>query len=599
MIDHGRRTRIYDLAIHPGGKRVLIADGDSNVDELIISTGQHAHSYGSSSRSWKVTDVALSPDGRTIAAGADDGDIELWDFNTEAQKGWLIGPGDIEEIEFNPQGNSILAASAWTDQRGRKLVVWNTDTKRYYSLPQQITVRDLAFSPNGQILAGVSSRYIYLWENTTITTQYEDPAEASLNDSYAKFNGATLIDGLTINRADMYQATQKNSFNYRGLNKFILLEQHGETCGTTSAEMVLHYYGKDVGQREIWREGDIDTVDAGSWPGELETAMRKLGVHVNWDHNKLNLSDLKRCVRENRPPIILLRFDNLLHYVVVVGYNNRGDFLIADPNERFRWLSTDEMRKGWSLDPPGLPNSVFGVKNGFDAFALNVLTKLIDTTLDGNVAIVPSRPPTQHFAANWSEMKAESFHGDRAWNPFFRTRLKRHTFTFANDFTDYRVSAVKPFYWRIPASWTREHASLVSHQRDGRKVTVTMRLMYGKATRGYLEVLVRTYKHPKGTPVAAAPSAVPINDPSIETSLLTNYPKPFNPETWIPYQLEKPAEVRITIHSIDGELIKTLELGQKPAGMYLNQARAAYWDGRNTLRRTCCQWCVFLYHQSG
>ena len=66
-----------------------------------------------------------------------------------------------------------------------------------------------------------------------------------------------------------------------------------------------------------------------------------------------------------------------------------------------------------------------------------------------------------------------------------------------------------------------------------------------------------------------------------ETVLLANYPNPFNPETWIPYQLSEAAEVTVTIHSSDGKLVRTLELGQMPAGAYSDKDRAAYWDGRN------------------
>ena len=67
------------------------------------------------------------------------------------------------------------------------------------------------------------------------------------------------------------------------------------------------------------------------------------------------------------------------------------------------------------------------------------------------------------------------------------------------------------------------------------------------------------------------------------TVLLLNYPNPFNPETWIPYQLSKPAAVIITIHGVDGKLIRTLELGYLSAGVYHGKSRAAYWDGRNEL----------------
>ncbi len=65
------------------------------------------------------------------------------------------------------------------------------------------------------------------------------------------------------------------------------------------------------------------------------------------------------------------------------------------------------------------------------------------------------------------------------------------------------------------------------------------------------------------------------------TALLANYPNPFNPETWIPYQLAKSADVSISIYAVDGKLIRTLTLGHLAAGTYQSRNRAAYWDGKN------------------
>ena len=66
-----------------------------------------------------------------------------------------------------------------------------------------------------------------------------------------------------------------------------------------------------------------------------------------------------------------------------------------------------------------------------------------------------------------------------------------------------------------------------------------------------------------------------------KTTLLANYPNPFNPETWIPYQLAAPTEVVLTIHSATGKVVRTLALGHQSAGVYKTRNRAAYWDGRN------------------
>ena len=71
-----------------------------------------------------------------------------------------------------------------------------------------------------------------------------------------------------------------------------------------------------------------------------------------------------------------------------------------------------------------------------------------------------------------------------------------------------------------------------------------------------------------------------------ETMLLGNYPNPFNPETWIPYQLAESAEVTLTIYDMNGQLVRRLAVGHQAAGMYQSRSRAAYWDGRNQLGET-------------
>ena len=66
-----------------------------------------------------------------------------------------------------------------------------------------------------------------------------------------------------------------------------------------------------------------------------------------------------------------------------------------------------------------------------------------------------------------------------------------------------------------------------------------------------------------------------------ETQLLPNYPNPFNPETWIPYRLSNAAEVTLEIYDAAGNLVRTIDVGFKPAAAYDSRASAIYWDGRN------------------
>jgi hypothetical protein len=65
--------------------------------------------------------------------------------------------------------------------------------------------------------------------------------------------------------------------------------------------------------------------------------------------------------------------------------------------------------------------------------------------------------------------------------------------------------------------------------------------------------------------------------------LLPNYPNPFNPETWLPFELNAASEVSLVIYDIQGRVVRSLELGRRGAGYHVSRDSAAYWDGRNEL----------------
>jgi hypothetical protein len=84
-----------------------------------------------------------------------------------------------------------------------------------------------------------------------------------------------------------------------------------------------------------------------------------------------------------------------------------------------------------------------------------------------------------------------------------------------------------------------------------------------------------------------------------EMALLPNFPNPLNPETWIPYQLAESAHVQILIYDVSGRLVRELNLGEKPAGNYLAQHKAAYWDGHNDLGESVSSGVYFYTLEAG
>ena len=79
---------------------------------------------------------------------------------------------------------------------------------------------------------------------------------------------------------------------------------------------------------------------------------------------------------------------------------------------------------------------------------------------------------------------------------------------------------------------------------------------------------------------AAAPAAVTAFRPAT-TALLPNYPNPFNPDTWIPFDLSAAADVAVRVYDMKGREVRRVALGYLDAGTYRGRSDAAYWDGRN------------------
>lgn len=83
------------------------------------------------------------------------------------------------------------------------------------------------------------------------------------------------------------------------------------------------------------------------------------------------------------------------------------------------------------------------------------------------------------------------------------------------------------------------------------------------------------------------------------TRMLPNYPSPFNPETWFPFELKEAANVSLEIYNLKGQRVRQLSLGFLAAGNYRNRAKAAYWDGRNHLGERLASGVYFCRFTAG
>ena len=389
--------------------------------------------------------------------------------------------------------------------------------------------------------------------------------------TYSSGEQIVTIKGLPLDLS-RFDSGANGYIPHKGGNDFIIMEQFDKNCGPNSVQMLLYYHRKHRRLKDIWRAADIDTVAFGTVPSELRQALNESGVPAHW-YSRRTLDDLRQYIDENRPPMMILRLSNRgYHWVVAVGYDTRWDeFLIADPNGRFKWWTAEQLSANWSLE--WLPEYE---NEGEEWYEFQIDVGLFNSLhLNPNTVVVPLEAPSfeTSYLDYWSDMQAIEVYGALEFRG--GTREWEKTLTFQDPFSIVQVSDIE----LLTSTGT---ARVDGWERlNNRSIRLWGLIEDGWFLRGRMWVIVRTFYFndvaAADTNVSKAPSVQPL-----QTSLLPNYPNPFNPETWIPYQLAKPADVTLSIYAADGKLVRHLALEHKPAGIYHNKSRAVYWDGKNT-----------------
>lgn len=167
---------VSDLAPSPESKTLAVAGIEGRITLFDIETGEArelpGHGFGTTALSW-------SPDCRTLASAGQDGKIRLWDTKSGEERRVLDGGAPwVEKVAYAPDGRYLVSAA------GRSVRMWRSDGDLLWVSPaHESTVVDVRWRP-GTSKSLVSAAYggLTLWR-----------PEESKQVRRFKWKGSTLV----------------------------------------------------------------------------------------------------------------------------------------------------------------------------------------------------------------------------------------------------------------------------------------------------------------------------------------------------------------------------------------------------------------------
>ena len=592
----GHTNGVRSLAFSPNGLTFVSGSWNGTIHLWNAATRKHIRSFKGHTEG--INGLMFSLDGATLFSMSHDKTIRLWETTTGEHRKTLIGyMEDLQSLAFGPDGIMLATGEDFSFDKEHSIYLWNTATGEHIKTLTGYEARaeSLAFSPDGTILANGGYRTINLWNvatgehiktlrgpnkannerlyyhgeevsNLTFSPDGTILASSNYNDTIKLWNVATgeYIRGLTGHAGGLTGAVSSLAFHPDGT----LLASGGYYSSYPNNYMDIHLWDVATGEhiKKFTKHIGVVYSLVFSPDGTILASGGSTNIHL-WD---VATGERIGMLEEHEGLVHSLAFSHD-GTTLAGGYASiregviiTGSLWNVATGEHIRMLTTIHKLDGqyghrcyrvsFNTDGATLASTgrnSEGIVLLWDLDAAPLLPGEIpeDVNDDGVLNI----QDLVLVAANFGQtgLNAADVNGDGIVDIGDLVKVAGMIAATA---------AAPPM--NSPALATLTTADV----QQWLSQTEQLNIIDPVSQRGirFLEQLL-TALTPK------------------ETALLPNYPNPFNPETWIPYQLAEPAEVTLTIYAVDGTVARTLALGHQSIGVYQDRHRAARWDGKNEL----------------
>ena len=545
----GHTNYVLSVAFSPDGKTLASGSSDNTIRLWDAVTGQHLKTL--SGHSENVLSVAFSQDGKILASGSSDNTIRLWELHTRVS----ITPNIVTSPAIGEQFSINVNIKAGANVGGYQFTVgFDSTALRYVAIVNGDYLPDGTFfvppvlNENSVTLGATSLAAVSNGDGTLATLTFEvvDVKESNLSlyEVILTNSNKEPLPLLTSSSRVVEPSVASSSAIISITPSPVVTPAIGEQL-TLNIDIVG---GENVVGYNLTVQFDETALQyrSRSSPSSYLNAY----VSVNHDGNRITLSSTSDSVVGNGDGTLTsVTFDVLDHEATEVPTINTSTVSVSE--------------------------IILNGSDGFDYTPIfenahvqvNVTAPLIgDVNGDGVVNILDLVKVAAKFGQSVREAP-EDVNGDGVVNIIDLVTVAAALGTGES------APALHPE--ALTMLTTAEVQQWLSEAQQLNLTDTTSQLGIR-----YLEQLL----------AALTPK---------ETTLLPNYPNPFNPETWMPYQLATPAHVSVSIYSTDGKLIRKLDLGDQPMGIYQGKSRAAHWDGKNELGESVASGVYFYTLTAG